>query len=342
MKSTDYLFDAAKHKIPAVCAVYGKDSFLKFHVLHAIREQVLADGDAEFSLSRFEGKTAEIEKVLTEVATQSMFGGGQRLVWIEDADPFLTKCRDLLEAYVDKPSKNGVLLLELESFPSNTRLYKKLEQVGFLVDCAPPPDRDIPKWLVRWAKHYHKITCNADAAAMLVDLIGAELGLLDQELTRLSLYVPPKGAITAEIVRENVGGQRIRKIYEILSHTLAGKPADAIRTLDNLLMLDKKAEPIGILAYISKALRQLGAAALLFRDAKQAGKPISVTAALEAAGVERPDQSVQHLNALGSRRAEKLLHWLLQTDLAMKGASSYDPRLALETLLIRVAEPRLK
>ena len=342
MKSTDYLFDAAKHKIPAVCAAYGKDSFLKLHTIRAIRDQVLGNGEDEFSLSRFEGKTAEIEKVLTEVATQAMFGSGQRLVRIENADPFLTKCRDALETYADTPSKNGVLLLELESFPSNTRLYKKLEQVGFLVDCTPPPDRDVPKWLARWAKHHHKMTCNNDAAAMLVDLVGVELGLLDQELAKLSLYVPPKGAITADIVRENVGGQRIRKIYEILNHTLTGKPADAIRTLDNLLMLDKQATPTGILSYVSKALRPLGAAALLFREAKQSGKPISVTAALEAAGVERLDQSVQQLNTLGSRRAEKLLQWLLQTDLAMKGASSYDPRLALETLLIRIADPRLK
>jgi len=344
VSANDYLGDAGKFEIPAVCVVFGKDSFLKYHVIRALRNRILKDGDAEFSLSRFEGTTAEIKQVLSEVSTRAMFGDDRRLVWIEDADSFLTRYRDLLENYIDKPSPSGVLLLELDGFPSNTKLYKKLVDVGLIVDCAPPAEKEVPKWVVRWAKQHHKTPCDGDAASMLVDFVGPELGLLDQELAKLSLYVPPKGTITAEIVRQNVGAQRTRKLYEMLNLALSGKAADAIRELDKLLLLDKESSPIGILAYLSKALRQLGAATQLYLSGEKAGKRISVTAALEAVGVEkfRLAQSEQQLALLGRRRGSMLLQWLLQADLDMKGASRSDPRLILETLLIRIADPQLK
>ena len=344
VSANDYLGDAGKFEIPAVCAVFGKDSFLKFHTIRTIRDSVLKDGDAEFSLSRFEGATAEIKQVLSEVSTRAMFGDDRRLVWIEDADSFLTRYRDLLENYIDKPSPSGVLLLELDGFPSNTKMYKKMADAGMIVDCAPPAEKEVPKWVVRWAKQHHKTPCNNDAAAMLVDFVGPELGLLDQELAKLSLYVPPKGTITAEIVRQNVGVQRARKLYAIQNLALSGKAADAIRELDKLLLLDKDSTPTGVLAYLSKAIRQLVAAAHLYLDAEKSGKRISVTAALTAVGVEERNlaQSERQLGLLGRRRSSKLPQWLLQADLDMKGASQSNPRLVLETFLIRIADPQLK
>ena len=344
MKSTDYLFEAAKHEIPAICAVYGKDTFLRHHAIRAIRTNVLADDESEFSLSRFDGKIVEIEQVLTDVSTQAMFGSGRRLLWIDDADPFVTKYRDVLETYADKPSKSGVLLLELDAFASNTRLYKKLEQVGFLIDCSPLPDKEIAKWLIRWSKQQHKTPCDADAAAMLTDLMGTELGLLDQELAKLSLYVPPKGAITAEIVRQNVGAQRDLEVYQMLNLALSGKAADAIRELDKILFLNKDMPPVRILTNISYTLRELAAATLLILDGEKTDKKVSVTTALNTALSKKflLQQAEQQLLKLGRRRGVKLLQWLVQADLEMKGESRSDPRLILENLLVRIADPRLK
>ena len=359
VSANDYLFDAAKYKIPAVCAVYGNEKpenyhakFLRFQVIRNIRDNVLAGEESEFSLSRFDGQTAEIEAVLSDVSTRTMFGNGQRLIWVEDADEFLKKTekgksttyRELLEGYADNPSKSGVLLLEFDSFPSTTRLFKKLAEVGFLVDCTPMPDKEVPKWVVRWAKHRHKTPCDANAATLLVDLIGTQLGLLDQELAKLSLYVPPKGSITVEIVRQNVDAQRMLKIYEMLNFALSGRAADAIRELDKLLLLDKKTSPYGILESMSYSLRELAAATQLIIDGERTGKKISVSAALNSVVSKKflVSQSEQQLLKLGRRRGAKLLQWLLQADLDMKGDSRAKPRLILEKLLIRIADPQLK
>ncbi len=133
----DFLWNPAKTPVPDVCAVFGEEHFLKTRAAQVLRDQVLAGEDAEFSLSRYEGKSASIEAVVKELATPSMFGSNRRFVVIDDADPFVTKCRAELESYSEKPSSRAVLLLLLKTFASNTRLSKILAETGLIIDAKP-------------------------------------------------------------------------------------------------------------------------------------------------------------------------------------------------------------
>ena len=58
---------------------------------------MLSGEDAGFSLTTFAGKEAQLREVLDALATVSLFGGGRRLVIVEDADPFVTQYRAELE-----------------------------------------------------------------------------------------------------------------------------------------------------------------------------------------------------------------------------------------------------
>ncbi len=62
-----------------------------------------------------------------------MFGGGERLVVIDQADDFVSRYRAELERYAEHPKTSSVLVLDVASWPSNTRLYKALAGKG-LVD----------------------------------------------------------------------------------------------------------------------------------------------------------------------------------------------------------------
>ncbi len=74
------------------------------------------------------------------------------------------------------------------------------------------------------------------------------------------------------------------------------------------------------------------------------GKKLPVPAALAQAGVNKffLEKTERHLRALGRARGMKLLGWLLETDLALKGGSRADPRFLLETFIIRLSHPALK
>ena len=46
--------------------------------------------------------------------------------------------RQRLEDYAAKPRASGVLVLDVDEWPANTRLYKALDQSGLQIDCRPP------------------------------------------------------------------------------------------------------------------------------------------------------------------------------------------------------------
>ena len=118
-------------------AVFGAEAFLRRQVILGLRSAVLGGDEGDFSLRTFAGRGTLLRDVLEELATVAMFGGS-RLVVVEDADDFVAHYREELEACVATPQGSGVLVLELESLPSNTRLYKAVAAAGLGLDCGPP------------------------------------------------------------------------------------------------------------------------------------------------------------------------------------------------------------
>jgi DNA polymerase-3 subunit delta len=338
LTALDYLAAPAKWPAKPVCAAFGNEAYLRRQVILALRSAVLGGDDADFSLTSFDGGNASFRDVHEVLSTVAMFGGGQRLAVVEDADPFVTRYRSQLEDYVAKPSRSSVLVLEIETLASNTRLYKSIATEGLLIDCAAPAPARLTKWLVEWAKQHHRSQIAPAAADMLVELIGPELGLLDQELAKLSLLVGEGGTITPELVGKSVGGWRTKSTWDMLDAALDGHPREAITQLDRLLA---SGEPVGLLAQIAASLRRLAAATRLIVQAETSKRRINIREALEQSGV-RPfvlQKTERQLRHLGRRRGQQLYRWLLEADLGLKGESKLPPRLVLERLIIRLAAP---
>jgi len=336
--ATDYLSKPQKIRPRPVCVVLGDDAFLKREVLHVLRAAVLGGEDAEFSLSTVEGRSATLGDVLDELATVAMFGGDRRMVVVEAADEFISRYRAELEDYVAAPSASGILVLEVKSLPANTRLYKAVAAEGLLIDASAPQPAKLPKWLVGWAQSRHQARLSAAAAELLVEAVGSELGLLDQEIARVALLGTDR-QITPELVRQHVGGWRTQTTWEMLDAAMAGNVAAALGQLDRLLGAGE--QPIGLLGQIGFSLRRLAATTRIVLNAEHEGRRVPLRQALERAGV-KPfliKKLEGQLRRLGRHRGSQLYDWLLQADMDLKGASPAPPQIILERLIVRVAAP---
>lgn len=341
--AADYLESPKKYPPGPVCVAFGDEAFLKRQTLLRLREAILGGGEADFSLSTMPGPTALLADVLEELATLAMFGG-KRLVLVEEADEFVTRYRGELEDYTAKPRSGGVLILDTNSWPSNTRLYKAVETMGLQVECSADPKKfpaaRMAKWLGGWAKQTHDVQVAAAAIDALIEMIGPELGLLDQELAKLALVAGPGGKVSVEMVHKMVGSWRARTAWEMLDAALDGNVRQAMLQLDRLLLAGENA--IALLAQISSSLRRLAAATRLLATYEAKGERMGLREALGQAGV-KPfvlEKTERQIKRLGRARAERLYSWLLEADLGMKGASQASPRLLLERLILRIAAPQ--
>ena len=97
LHALDYLAHPEKYPAKAVCVVFGPEHFLKLEALDRIRREVLGDEEGEFSFRSFIGDEIEEPRlVFDELSTVALFGGGRRLVVINEADLFVTKNRAAL------------------------------------------------------------------------------------------------------------------------------------------------------------------------------------------------------------------------------------------------------
>lgn len=320
-----------KTEVPPVVAVAGDQRFLKVACLRELGRRVLGEDD-EFGPSRFPGESVDLKVVLDELATVSMWGG-RRLAVVEDADAFVTSNRAALERYVAKPSKGGVLVLDVKSWPKNTKLAKAVAATGLELDCSELKGAELQKWLVETAKDEYGKSIERDAAALLGELAGPDLGMLDRELSKLADYVGDRKEISTAEVTALVGGWKAETTFKMLEHVRAGDLGAALVELDRLLRAGEA--PQRILGGVLFVYRKLAAAT----EAARRGMPLP--AAVRSAGVFPKDQaeSVEYLKRIGSKAAGRFFEHLVEADAALRGYGKLPERIVLERLLIRLTGP---
>lgn len=346
----DFLKEA-KSELPGICVVFGDEAFLQQLVLGRIRQAILGVND-DVPFAQFAGAACEWRDVADELTTVSLFGGSTRLVIVSEADDFISHHRPQLETLAAKPPSSGTLALVVKSWPGNTRLAKQVANTGLAVDCRAPQrqvrnrsqldEARLCKWIAAWARQQHQLKLSISLAAQILDLTGPHLGLIDQELAKLALYSDESGSVTAQTIVDVVGGWRTKTTWELLDAATTGNAAEALKQLDRLIQSGEN--PLAMFGAFSWSLRRFAAATRVVERAERGGQRPDLQAALLAAGFRKfPREALvtaeASLRQLGRERAGQLYHWLLETDLRLKGSHSTPQRAryVLEKLLIRLA-----
>jgi DNA polymerase-3 subunit delta len=226
----------ARSAASLVYALVGTDSFRQLEALG----EILSAMPGDVQRVDADGERAELADVLDELRSFAMFGGA-KLVVVRDADAFISRFREQLEEYVANPSQSGTLVLRLNSLPSNQRIYKAIAKVGTIEDCNPP--KDVVRWVAEHGQSAHGIRLSADAARLLVELVGNDLGRLDGELAKLALQADDKGGkVDADAVTNSAAFQREQEMWDMTNELAAGNAAGALRRWRQLVQLDPSAE----------------------------------------------------------------------------------------------------
>ena len=333
MHAFEFLRNPAKGPAKSIYAISGEDAYLRDESLKAIARQALGADADDLSVSRFPGDQVRLPDILDELRTLP-FLARCRVVLVDSADAFVTSYRKELEAYAEKPASSGVLMLSVKSWPGTTKLAKLVDKVGLSIDCKAPDERELPAWLIQLAKEQSKAKLEDDAARLLVELVGPEVGLLASEVEKLAVYVGETRTIRREDVARMVGAGRVEKIFAIIDDATTGKAGEALDDLDHLLGSGEP--PIKIISGMAYSLLRLHHAGQL-RRARFELKDACQRAGIYPGAVEKAGRQHAHL---GPARVDRLPALLLQADLDLKGGSILPPRVILERLLVELARPR--
>lgn len=330
MHAIDFLEAPQNCKTGPAVVVYGKERFLKLEAIQQVAALVLGPDGSDLSLTRLTGPETDLKTVVDALLTVSMWSPKQ-VVLVEDADDFVSNFRAGLEEYLERPAKKSVLLLEVKTWPSNTRLAKKVVAIGLPIDCGELKGAPLLNWIIKTCRARHGKKIERGAAQLIIDLAGAELGLIDQELAKLAAYVGTAPAIDSTAVEKLVGGWKLETTWKMLDAVRDGQVGVALEFLDKLLVAGE--HPVKLLGGISWMYRPVANATELSRQGQPLGE------ALAEAGVKpfNVQPLIPYLKRIGRPRAERILQYLLSADLNLKSSSGYSDRLIIERLLLQLA-----
>lgn len=320
---------SAKAKLGPLYVVHGDEPFLKRQVIRALIKRALGDAADSQSISTHSGDKAVFAEVFDDLDTVPFFDP-KRVLLVDNADPFITKYRGELEKKLAHLPATGLLILDVKTWASNTRLAKMIDNSATIV-CKAPTSWKMAGWCSEWCASQYQKQLSTPAANLLVDFVGPEMGLLDQELLKLSTYVGKKPKIDVEDVDRLVGNNRAADTWKIFDAMASGNIKSALAILHRLF--DQGEEPMRMLGAFSMQLRRLAQAARLVSNGRSLG------AALAEAGVppfalNSAETQVRHL---GRRRLDRLYEWLLQMNMDLRGNSPLPPRTLFERFLLKLA-----
>ena len=330
---------------PPVVIVFGNDTGLRGWVISHLNQ-----GE---DITNLDGETARWVDMRDDLSTGSLFSMGERrTVVVRDGDKLVKDSRTEIEDYVSSPGDTSRLILELDTLPSNTRLYKFAAQDQMLVQCAAPQAgtgrntrADLSKirpFIVNYLAPRHQTKITGGAADTLVEMLGDNAAMLDTEVAKLAVHLPVGATINEALVRDVVEGWRGKTIWEVTDAAASGNAAEALKQLDKLMSGGERA--IALLPQLSWSLRRLGMGMAVIEEKEAHGIRTTPRDGLAASGFKGSPQDLgkaeMQLKALGRKRAQKLLGWLLESDLRLKGSHSTEgrDRWALEELILKMGK----
>lgn len=330
---------AKSNPFPPAVVIFGDEPFRKTAELKATLDSLLPPNvDRALALTQFDGTQkpdlgGPSYLLVREDLCTMPFLADRRVVLIRDADAFISAERAKLEAYFEKPSPTGTLVLECRSFPATTRLYKAIAALGGrLIKCEKlKKEADLIAFSVAAAQSRGKRIGQA-AAGRIVGLIGGEQGTLDGEIAKLCIYVADRPEITDADVTALVGQSREERIFAVLDAAAEGDLATAMTLWRQVIASDPAGEfkAVGGIAYVLR--NWLTAHDMLAEGAT----PYAIAGKVRMWGREKLLQSL--LRRTTAAQIRRLIAALADLDAQAKsGARSIET--GVEMLLLQIAQP---
>ena len=299
--------------------VAGEEPLLRDDAVAAIRSATLGGSADAFDFERLDGARTKPGTLIDAVKTLPVLAP-RRLVILRDPESRRGRSKELSEAIEEavasvSEAEDAVFVVVAASADRRARWVKAFAKAR--VECeAPRRARDLAAF-VRAEASRQGVSLGSGAAELLAERVGPQLLVLRQEIEKASLVA----GLGAKVTREHVASAAVdvaeEPIWDLTDAIGEGRGGDALDTLGRVLRAG--APPPVVLGALVSHFRRL----LRVRSGAGVSGPPFVQRKLES-----------QARRFSERRLLACLGAIHQTDLALKGAGSLRPNLALERLVI--------
>ena len=326
MTNAAFMKHISEGKWSSIYTLVASEPILLNEAISALKEKVLTTAP-DFNSDDFLSEQNSPQECLDAAQTLPMMAPVR---WVSYRNLHKLKSADVkpLLEYLKDPSPTTVLCLTADKLDGRTKLAQQLKKVTQLYEFTLPRQNELPMWIQGRAQHLG-YQLDREAAFLLGDLIGPNIGELDRSLEKLWNYRGGEGEIDFRDVESVVAPTRMHSIFELTDALGSRDLPKATLLLRNAMEGGEAA--LKILAMITRQLRIL----LKMRDnlsrspneiAKSVGvPPFLIKPLLKQANRYTNDE------LLSSLRAAKAADFRLKS-------TKIAPHIVMDRLLIEITE----
>lgn len=256
---------------PPVILLVGTEALRLREAEQAEVDAALAGDRSGFNLARIQANEPEaLGRLLDLVRTVPMMAD-RRVVVLRELDKASVALQDALLDYVDNPSPSTTLILVGSQLPASSggvnrgvRLRNRIQKIG-RVRSFKSGAEDPRAFAVERAR---ELGCrlDRDAAELLVELAGKDLGRVDMELTKASNWLGGSGTIDIEVIEQTCSVVGQAEIWALTGALIRRDVDGALAACHRLLEAGEA--PHYILSMVTWQFRQL----LCLQDCMRRGR----------------------------------------------------------------------
>ncbi len=193
----------------------GEENYYIDKVSDYIEQHVIDPTLRDFDQTVVYGRDVSMADVVSTAKRYPMMSP-VHLVLVKEAQDIAIKEWDTLAAYLRQPAPQTMLVLcyRNKKLDKRTAVYKAINETGVVYETPKVYDNQVPGWISREVAA-QGFTIGDKAAVMLAEYLGTDLGKIANELGKLYPLLPEHGAITEQLIEDQVGISKDYNIFEL-------------------------------------------------------------------------------------------------------------------------------
>jgi DNA polymerase III subunit delta len=311
--------------------LHGEEAFFMDKIAEVIENQVLTESEKSFNQTIFYGKDTESTAVVDAARRYPMMADRQ-VVILKEAQDMKTLVN--LQKYVERPTSSTILLIvhKHKKLDMRSAFAKALTKNAVVMESKPLYDNQIPEWIRNYLKEIN-LMIEANAADLVAEYLGTDLGKIANELDKLRLNVPPNATVTMKNVQDNIGISKDYNVFE-LQKALSAKNILTANKIVQYFAQNPKDAPFVVV--ISNLYNYFSKVYMLHFLANKPDKEVLETMGLRGEFFLREYKTAaRHYNTF---KTEQILGFLREYDMKSKGvdADGVDHGELLKELIFKV------
>ena len=193
----------------------GEENYYIDVVSDYFENHVVDPSMRDFDQTVVYGRDTSMAAVISDAKRYPMMSP-VHLVIVKEAQDIDTKQWEQLATYLDHPSEKGVIVFcyRHKKLDKRTAAYKAIDKKGCVYESPKVWDNQVPRWIADQVKA-HGFTISEKATYLISESLGADLGKIANELSKLYPLLQSGETITEQLIEEQIGISKDYNVFEL-------------------------------------------------------------------------------------------------------------------------------